>query len=198
MATKQFVSSFARLVLPFFILTMPLHARGDEFRVIETDTVRVGDDNPSTPNPRVYKFTLPAGAVGSGYLMFEARHVGGVFNEIYMNPPPFFSCQDDATDPFDDFNVGFLNPQALTTEWFTNIKPVRQDQLQPGTLCADGCAVGRCSTRPSRPGAQRCENQLVFCSRDGSGMVGRANVDDFFIRAIILHYKTTDVFAPAP
>jgi len=43
MAIKQFVSSFARLVLPLSVLAMPLNARADgDFTVIQIQDIRVG------------------------------------------------------------------------------------------------------------------------------------------------------------
>ena len=143
-------------------------------------------------NPRVFEFRVPEDldTLNVGYLTFESNAVEGDFNEIYLNPPQGFSCQDDSTDVANDFALGFVNAHHdHPGEWFSNVKAVRLSRLQPSIRCgADGsCPIGVCESRAAR--FPRCANQVVFCGRDGHAMVSPADVDDFSIREIILNFK---------
>ena len=158
------------------VLAAPLQSvqANDDFRVIRAGNIRVGD-NGSATNPRLFTFTLPANIITSSstsnraVLEYQIYNSQWDLNEIYVNPASPV-CHSNNSDTINQpASIGLIEDYdavaAMENDWFTEHRTFRSNLLNAGS------------------------NTIMVCAR-GEGEDPSGNLDDFWIRHVVLHYKT--------
>ena len=161
-------------------LLVPLQSAqaGSEFVVIQgEDPIQIGDDD-DAEEQEFFTFFLPTNIVetarleDSAVLQYQVMDVDWDYNEIYVNPPRSTSCgrkDDDANQFFSIGEIGDYDAdEDMDNDFFTEHRTFESYRLEQG------------------------ENVIMVCARDEGGDLGRGQLDDFEIKHIVLHYKTSD------
>ena len=158
------------------VLAVPLQSvqANDDFRVIRAGSRRVGD-NGSATNPRSFTFSLPSNIIRSSstsnraVLEYQVRNTQDNYNEIFVNPPTPF-CLNNNSDSNQSASIGMIEDydadDNMEDDYFTEHRSFRSNLLRAGT------------------------NTIMVCARSSGGGVS-GSLDDFWIRHIVLHYKTS-------
>ena len=158
------------------VLAAPLQSvqANDDFQVIRAGSIRVGDNGGT--NPRLFTFTLPANIITSSFtrnravLEYQLYNSQWDYNEIFVNPanPVCHSNNSDTTNQ--PASIGLIEDYdavaAMENDWFTEHRTFRSNLLNAGS------------------------NTIMVCARNVNGDLS-GNLDDFWIRHVVLHYKTS-------